>query len=663
MDQGILELVKNAYDANATECVVTLEETDEPGGKISVVDTGDGMTVDEIKNGWLVLGKSKKSTSERTRLGRIPAGNKGLGRLASLRLGRSVTLSTRPRHDQLRRHELVVDWRRFDAAEHVGKVPLKVRTFKSKKARRSGTSVEINDLHERIGKAEVKRLARALILLGDPFRDKSSFKPTLVAPEYADLEGLVQRSYFADAEYHLIASLDSQGIASSKVVDFRGKTLYAGTHAEIAANRKSRGYACPAASFEVWIFLLDGQTFATRSTNVGQVREWLNEVGGVHVFHNELRVSPYGNEGDDWLGLNLRRAQNPESRPSTNTLIGRVDVVDQSGALVQKTDRSGFIENEPFYELHAFCHDVMEWIAGRRLEDAEKKRAKARAEAPTKSSSAKQKVEAAISNAPQGAREQFEEAFSGYEKQRDREVGQLQREVQLYRTLSTAGITAATFAHESAGNPIKVISQSVSAIERRSRANFLENYKEYLEDPVLRIRRAVGSLSVLGVATLRLIDHEKRRRSKVDLNGVLRNVLKTFKPFADGRDVVVRASYCAGEPYLHGSEAAVESIITNLVNNALGALEDSDQEERVLGLATSIVDGNWLLSVMDNGPGIEGIRLREIWLPGRTTRKNGTGLGLTIVRDAALDLGGTVSAKASGPLGGAEIIVSLPIIE
>jgi len=66
---------------------------------------------------------------------------------------------------------------------------------------------------------------------------------------------------------------------------------------------------------------------------------------------------------------------------------------------------------------------------------------------------------------------------------------------------------------------------------------------------------------------------------------------------------------------------------------------------------------------MDNGPGIEGIRLREIWLPGRTTRKNGTGLGLTIVRDAALDLGGTVSAKASGPLGGAEIIVSLPIIE
>ena len=57
-----------------------------------------------------------------------------------------------------------------------------------------------------------------------------------------------------------------------------------------------------------------------------------------------------------------------------------------------------------------------------------------------------------------------------------------------------------------------------------------------------------------------------------------------------------------------------------------------------------------------------GIRRSEIWLPGRTTRKNGTGLGLTIVRDAVNDLGGRVEAVENGPRGGAVIKVQLPII-
>ena len=68
------------------------------------------------------------------------------------------------------------------------------------------------------------------------------------------------------------------------------------------------------------------------------------------------------------------------------------------------------------------------------------------------------------------------------------------------------------------------------------------------------------------------------------------------------------------------------------------------------------------MTVSDNGPGIDGINKRDIWLPGRTTRKNGTGLGLTIVRDASEDLGGEVDAEQRGDLGGADIMVQLPIL-
>jgi C4-dicarboxylate-specific signal transduction histidine kinase len=68
------------------------------------------------------------------------------------------------------------------------------------------------------------------------------------------------------------------------------------------------------------------------------------------------------------------------------------------------------------------------------------------------------------------------------------------------------------------------------------------------------------------------------------------------------------------------------------------------------------------LRVLDNGPGITGIKKSDIWLPGETTRRNGTGLGLAIVKDTVADLGGDVDAVEHSELGGAEIIIKLPIL-
>ena len=73
-------------------------------------------------------------------------------------------------------------------------------------------------------------------------------------------------------------------------------------------------------------------------------------------------------------------------------------------------------------------------------------------------------------------------------------------------------------------------------------------------------------------------------------------------------------------------------------------------------------DGTLTLQVMDNGPGIRGIDPKDIWLPGESTRPNGTGLGLAIVRDTVIDLGGDAEAIPRGELGGAEIVIRLPLL-
>ena len=109
IEQGIVELVRNSYDADAVNCRVELEGVDKLGGTLRIEDDGLGMDHDAIRSGWLILGRSNKPGRSITALGRRPVGEKGLGRLAALRMGRRVTLSTRPASKPLTEYKLEID--------------------------------------------------------------------------------------------------------------------------------------------------------------------------------------------------------------------------------------------------------------------------------------------------------------------------------------------------------------------------------------------------------------------------------------------------------------------------------------------------------------------------------------------------------------------------
>ncbi len=151
---GILELIKNAIDAQATYCRVRLEKISVPdsppnpeyefpeyeGPVIVIEDDGIGMSLDILKNGWLRPASTIKTNikeqikKERTKalesgnLGtfdalikkikkehgdRIPLGEKGVGRFATHRLGRNLLLKTKTADSP---YEIVlsVDWDKFD---------------------------------------------------------------------------------------------------------------------------------------------------------------------------------------------------------------------------------------------------------------------------------------------------------------------------------------------------------------------------------------------------------------------------------------------------------------------------------------------------------------------------------------------------------------------
>ncbi|MCQ3804858.1 MAG: ATP-binding protein [bacterium] len=230
-DQGIVELVKNAYDADARLCQVTLSETTQHGGRVIVRDDGDGMTIQQIRDGWLVLGRSGKDPMERTRLGRLPVGEKGLGRLAALRLGQRVVLVTRPRDEPGAEYCMEIDWALFDNVPVVEDVPLEIE--KRPTSEGYGTSITISNLVSPLRRMDTKRLARSLIPLADPFESDRSFSAELISDDFRDLEQLVTSGYFDEAHHRLRAELDPDARGSAVAMDHRGNIKWKADHRDL----------------------------------------------------------------------------------------------------------------------------------------------------------------------------------------------------------------------------------------------------------------------------------------------------------------------------------------------------------------------------------------------------------------------------------------------
>ncbi len=655
---GLIELIRNSYDADSSVCTVHFEYYNYKN-VISIVDDGNGMSLDDIRNGWFILGKSKKS-KKRTRLGRIPIGDKGLGRLAALRLGKEVTITTRCIDTPNVQNSFHINWSDYKNIETIDQIEFEVDQTRSENP--PGTEITISDVTAEFGRREIKKLAREMVLLADPFgEDPHGFQPKLKIFQHRDLENLVLHRYFDQAELILNLDINEDGKAFATVTDYHGQELYQGDHSDIKGNDKK--YKCPSLKFNLWIYILAAEKFVGRIARMSEVKQWLGEFGGIHVYQNNMRVGPYGDRGNDWLELNLLRSRSPELMPSTNTSIGKISI-SENDLLVQKTDRSGFIESEAFNEIKDACTDTLKWMQKRRIEQRDKQARQEKLKLEKEKEKSRQSIDEEISALPKQNRLALRRKFAEYEKKRDKKERNLQREVQLSRTLSTAGIAAALFSHESANNPIQLIKSNTRAVKRKlQKLLSAKKYDEQFLRPIERILRSADALSVLSTFTLSIVEADKRREQKVFIHKTINEILDQFSLFLIARKIKYEIQFDNGNPFYNGNIATIEAVVANLLANSIQAFERKSIRQRKIVIKTIILDGGFLeIHILDNGPGIKDISIHDIWLPGETTRKKGTGLGLAIVRDSVIDIGGTVEAKAEGELGGAGVIVRLPII-
>jgi signal transduction histidine kinase len=106
-----------------------------------------------------------------------------------------------------------------------------------------------------------------------------------------------------------------------------------------------------AARLDLYVFDREPQILAATTQDRAGLKEFLDNNGGVRVYRDGVRVYNYGEPENDWLDLGGQRVNVPSRRIGNNQVIGAVSLsLAESGGLVEKTNREGFVEN-PTYEL------------------------------------------------------------------------------------------------------------------------------------------------------------------------------------------------------------------------------------------------------------------------------------------------------------------------
>lgn len=187
--QALLELIKNAYDADASFVVVRIDtqnlvestlldvDADRPGF-IEIADDGVGMDADAIRDGWLLIARSQKmdfkTAGKQTGKERTPLGDKGLGRLGAQRLGWGLQIETKTAKSKDERL-VAFSWEDFYTAESLDKV--EVRTGSAPSKRKHGTTLTVTQLNEpeRWRGDAIAALQRDLSQVISPYEGVSDF--------------------------------------------------------------------------------------------------------------------------------------------------------------------------------------------------------------------------------------------------------------------------------------------------------------------------------------------------------------------------------------------------------------------------------------------------------------------------------------------------------
>lgn len=682
-ETAVSELVKNAYDADATITTLTFINFQSKGGTLIVNDNGAGMTREELISGFMRLSSGDKIENPYSRkYNRKRAGRKGIGRFAAQRLGKKLTIITQSEKSE-KTLRVEIDWTKFTTNAELSSVSSILQELP--KDEDAGTTLIIDLLEDAWTEAAIKRIYRYLTELIQPFplsarSISSSLKKNTDAVSYESVSGQNDPGFqiniytkendeavlLANTEQdiydHALAEIegvveDGQGIWSVKSKRFGIDEV----STPLLHNEKPYNYL-NSIHFKAYYYIVQNVDYYSRST-AGFLKGFLKERGGIRVYRNGFRVLPYGEAFNDWLRLDYNYGRRYVLPPFSNeNFFGFVEITDADEPTFQETSsREGLIENAAYNELVDFVFRSLRGAAFRIAEARNKKQTANQkdgwkdktpsekiAEAVDglekivndieKADESSEKIDLSSEDSPKEHILNFIKTVSEANSQQEEVRVQLIEENSLLRVLANLGLSIGIFTHE-----VKHLYGSILA----DSAYITKAATPEQREAAQRLNTHIQSFRTYTSYFDSIVSENVHRELKIqDVALIAREFVKIMRPAANRYSIVLHEpteeTYDVFSCKMHWSEWI--SILLNLFSNAQKAIKRAKSCGEIL-LRVGKKNDFVFLDFLDNGDGIPTENQERIFEPFFTTSNAvgpmagdsdellGSGLGLKIVKD------------------------------
>lgn len=555
---------------------------------------------------------------------------------------------------------------------------------KAGKSSISGMVMTLEGLRDDWTQRSIDKLQKELRLLVAPnFLEEDPFDIELFAPEFK-VDELVSVNDIIDAHFAKInACISDDGRT--------GHVLYE-DRTGVKQGREwkyDQPLLCGNITFELFFFIRDSEHMILGGYNYRYAIKVLDTYCGIKIYRDKFRVKPYGESGNDWLYLDKEKVKDTHGYlVGNNQTIGRINISDEENPLlIDATNREGIIENTAFEQLRTFIKNCIGLISEIRKEayeagererlrlEEEKKKLEEKKAALTQTHS---KVFSMLGDIMDSAK--TEDAMPGmvamlesfattleshvkkqqeyqekYEKNAEKRVKLIQEsldfavsELTTYKNLASLGMLAGEFGHETS-DVVNRIRNAVHAVVRYIRND--PHYTSSLEllNIVQDDFRRIASYSDMIIAFLR--KKKRERTEKLPVCAVVNEVCGFYKDILDEFNIELVPD-CDSDIEINMRQVDLESIIINLITNAYAQLKEWNNEKRIIIKVWKEHDAI-KLCVEDSGPGVPPEDRERIFKAFVSTKEDGIGLGLNIVRDIVKSYGGEIVCQESATLGGA----------
>jgi len=702
---ALIELVKNAYDADAKTVLIQFDGDVKAGqGSITIYDDGHGMSMDVIRDAWMVIAAPTKKINKISKSGkRRVLGEKGIGRFATSRIARELELATRVPGSPVESYA-IFDWSQFDddqlfldeieflAEERspqqvVSGWPLS--RYQNSKDGDSvhGTILRMNSLKHFWDSSDFERFQRGLSRLVSPFKDVSDFHIFVASPDSVgqittkiEAPGLIKYPHYTvegfvkqGGDYHYSIKVEATGAKH----DFHG--FYYGKYTEgdwhIFASRHSisefseekvRPLRCGPFSFELRIWDRDELDNVNQKIGGGirSIRKDLDSIAGINIYRDGFRVLPYGEPDNDWLRLDIRRVQNPTKRLSNNQITGYISIsADENPELHDRSNREGLDNNVAYADMQGVMMQILSELEGvrylvrRRVESKNKGSERRGLFAEPDFSALRASLETKDLDLDQTI-----ELVGRVESDWQKQIADFKEVLSRYHALATLGGIVDKVLHDGR-QPLATI-QTEAGLSQELIEDLGTNAansevgvsQKTLKSIGVSFQKIVRHASVLKDVFNRIEPFGGRKRGrprKYYIEELIRDVFQTYrKELSEGG---ISVELPETQTLVSVDVTELSEIFVNLILNSvywLGSVPKNDRYIRVL--VNRVKEGELEILFSDSGPGVDSKYRDHIFDPYFSTRPDGHGLGLCLIGEIVKDYyNGSVELMDTGGKGGA----------